>query len=643
MATSLKTVCYPLPNLASVSDASVTNFAQISLTIPESGLTFRSVYIEIIAPDLITATGGTITEWRIGARLGASAYTTLRRLSDITHSGEQMAPLINGDFTSLFTASWAGQSSGGVATMDVRVYLDQSTGTTLGFIDVSGMVWITYEYDDTSSTQLYTCIIPLESPTGALATSKGSALDTIPNLDSFLGYGSISYKSMYIIAEGNEAVNGSTASHALNMQVDTATPAYASGTHTQALATDRYVRYNWDISGNFTTNATHSFYAWCTTTGRLNHFCFTIYLTFTFDATSSNDGNRTLLLPMEMDSPMGGTTSTDAQRNSREFWIEEPTTIVTQKSAFRLYFDNIDPIAGLNVKSHPSQSAFTTYTHATAQVAGSSCLQRTCDADLSLARGRNTLTADVYRTDTTDRGWNISGIWIINYKCGKPTGGWGKANRTVKWNIQAFPNASGSLEQTISAIAPTIPESNYFMSAIGCEIVCNTSSSSNLTSYTIRVERLGSSPDEGGPKWENVYRDITHTDPEVGPRFMYAQMRELFKRYPNDQDSTRMDIEQARRWKYFSGNGINTWMTLLNICMTYHTITFSVAGDVTGSGGGTVTLKLHRASNGELLDSTSRSGNGAYSFTWYDSVENVFVEAVEDGTHLGRSADGVAS
>jgi hypothetical protein len=43
------------------------------------------------------------------------------------------------------------------------------------------------------------------------------------------------------------------------------------------------------------------------------------------------------------------------------------------------------------------------------------------------------------------------------------------------------------------------------------------------------------------------------------------------------------------------------------------------------------------------MQSSSRVGNGAYSFTCYDDTENVYVMAYEDGTHLGRSAYGVAT
>ena len=39
----------------------------------------------------------------------------------------------------------------------------------------------------------------------------------------------------------------------------------------------------------------------------------------------------------------------------------------------------------------------------------------------------------------------------------------------------------------------------------------------------------------------------------------------------------------------------------------------------------------------------SRSGNGSFSFTWYDNTEPMYVDAYEDSTHLGRSTQAVAN
>lgn len=645
MATSQKTVCYPFPVLASMTEATVTNFTQISVTIPESGLTFRSAWVECMADDLITVTGGTITEWRIGFRLGAAGYTTNTNLNDIAHSGENMSPFLCADVTAHFVSNWAGQASGGVATADVQLYIDQSTGTTLNFRNGTALLWITYDYDDTSSTQLYTCLIPFTSPTGALGTSKpGSPTDTIPNLDSFLGYGSIAYKACHVLAEGNANVNASTAADTLNIQVDSLT-AYASGSKTQGLASDRYFRDIADMmSGGsmiFTTNATHSLYVWNGTTGRNNHLTLTMIVTFTFDATSSNDGNRSVWLDSRAPSPMGGTTASDYQRFNNELWIAEGATIAIQKSAFRLHWEQSAAIAGLNFRA--GSQSFVAYTDAAPTTCGGNALQRTIDDNITLVRGKNTLTADVYRTDGVNRGWLPSGLWILNYKGAKPSGGWGAANRTCKKGINFFGTGASFSEVTVAAIAPTIPEASYLLSCVGAEMAVMSANAGNaLTGFSLMVERLSG---EGGIKWESLLNESFQTDAEIGVHFTYADASQWFKRTPDDAGlGNRFDLETTRRYRLASGNAIAMWALVL-LSYTYHAIPYTVAGTLTGytGDGSGITVDVFRADTQERIATTTTAAGGTYSVTWYDNVGNVYAVAYQSSGHQGRSDNGVAT
>ena len=377
----------------------------------------------------------------------------------------------------------------------------------------------------------------------------------------------------------------------------------------------------------------------------MNHAAFTMLVVFTFDSTSANSGNISLLLPMDFDSPMGGITSGDYQKATRELWIQEPTTITTQKSAFRFYWEQISAISALYFAC--GTQAFVSYTDTAATLCGGNCMQKTCDDNITYARGRNELSASVYRTDTTDKGWNLSGMWIVNYLCGKPTNGWGEANRTVMWNIDvigATANQAVSAERTLAATAPIIPETDYFINGLGLLTQVTTSGTTAMYSYSVFVERLVA---EGGIIWERVYANPTHDDAEAGLRTFIAQMRTFFKRWNGDPGDDRMDLETSRRWRVYSGQNTTAYWTM-TIMMTYHTITKTVSGTVTGSGGGTVYLYLHRADDntnqaGEKVLATSRSGNGAFSFTWYDNTENVYVSAFEDTTHMGRSENNVGT
>jgi hypothetical protein len=171
---------------------------------------------------------------------------------------------------------------------------------------------------------------------------------------------------------------------------------------------------------------------------------------------------------------------------------------------------------------------------------------------------------------------------------------------------------------------------------VGVQCIVQTTSSSALFGLTIVVERLSA---EGGVKWERVYGDMILSDPEVGYHTYYAQCGQLFDRYPSDPGPNRFDIETSRRWHIWSSQQPTDWFQL-HLMMTYHAITFAAAGDVSNSGGGTVNLYLHRDSDGELMMVGSRSGNGSYSLTCYDSANKAVVRFYEDSTHQGSSDVG---
>jgi hypothetical protein len=643
MGTSLKTVCFPFSPLASITNNTLTNFTQMTVDLPEGSKVFKKVWIEFMCDDIITVTGGTITTKTMGFRLGSAGYTTITNSNTLTNSGENLALHIAQDYTSHFTTNWSGTSM----TCDLQVQINQSTGTTQGMNNATALLWITYEYDDTSSTMVLNAWIPFNAQLAGLPTSKGSAYDTIPNLDTFLGYGTLSYKRCVVIAEGNEEMAGTATDFTLTCQIDTYT-AQVGQNHESALASDRYVREFYDMmSGGsllFTSNATHSIYWWVSTgaVARMNHASLTMLVVFTFDSTSSNDGNISLLISHDLESGvMGGATSADGQRDSIDLWIEEPATIAIQKSAIRVFWTAISTVGGLAFRA--GSQSFNSYTVSAAALCGCNCLQRTIDDNISLARGKNTITCDIYRTDTTDLGWGVTSLFIINYKCGKPSGGWGRANHSVKWNLVTNGTGAAVAIQDISSVALTIPETDYWINSIGAELsVMMHGTSGQVGGFLQMVERLSG---EGGVKWEIMGDDIAHDDYEAGIRFDYCDDPDTFLRFPNDislnNGSSRIDVETSRRYRALIGLQYPCWW-MWNLMITYHSIIFTVGDSVSNSNGGTVTIYL-MDSNNMPVKSTTRVGNGAFSFSWYDNTANVYCVAREDSTHLGRSDSGVAT
>lgn len=630
MATRLKTVEFAhAPYTSAITDNTLTTMTQMTVYLPESGKTFRSVVATVSASITGTAAGN-LTTRQLQCRLGAAAYTAHTNSNAVTNSGEDIMAFHSVDLTAHFTANWSGTSM----TFDSQVLFD-SAATTPGAINACVTLSITYEYDDTSATQIKTVRFPLNAPTTTLATAKpGSPVDTLPALDTELPEASKVYRSMFTTVQGNVANTANTTDLTITQQWVSST-AHTSGGFESALATDYWFRYVWNCQSVIVTNTTQAYYIYANV-ARMNHLQIWLTVTYEFDATSSNDMFVSLMLPNDFDSPMGGTTSADYQRTIRELFIQE-TGVVSKQIAYFPMWSQIGAISTLQFRV--GTGSFVTYTDAAATVAGGNGAMVRNDSAFTLARGRNTLNFDAYRSDAADFGWSLSGFWIVNYTADKPAAGYGAANHTILWNLSATFDGAAATTKAIAATAPIIPETNYYMTALGIRLMVNQNGTTLASSFTCLFEKTSG---EGGVQWLVGYKDAVHGDVETGLFTVFGQIKDFFKRWPGDPDSNRLDIETSRRWMIYNGQ-VGTAFYQLDLMITYHTITYAIAGDITGSSGGTVTITAHRAATGEKVVSTTRSGNGSYSMTWYDNTENVFVEATENGILLGRSADGTAA
>jgi hypothetical protein len=636
MATRLKTVEYAMPVLASMTDNTLTALTQITIYLPEAPATtdFKSVIAVVSAMQTAAATGNINTR-RIDFSVGGATADTHTNTSVYSGSGEDIYVFHAADMTSHFQTNW---TTGTSQTFDASVLMD-GTATGAAFTNINVTIFITYEYDDTSTTQIKTVRIPLNCGTDVLDTTKpGTALDTIPNLSTELPEASKVYRNTYITFQGMRSTVGATDS-TITLQLDNTT-AQTTNTFEGFANTSYSMRYVWDCSAVLNTASSMGFFAWSSLANAWYHMQAWLTVTYEFDATSSNDTYISLMLPMEVNSPMGGLTDADYQRGIREFWIEEPGTVTTKSIAFYSFWDQAAPLAGMNQRI--GTGAFVSFTNDNVNiVAGTNAAMLRNDAAYTLARGRNTITWDIYRTDNADLGFNVGGFWIINYTAGKPTPGYGSANHTVFWNLGAVFDGVANRLRDISAVAPTLPETDRFYSAIGTRYWYIVNGTGNAAGVTVQCERLAA---EGGIQWESAYTDIGHADAETGLKQTYSQVRTLFRRWGGDSyaDPSRMDLQTARRWRTAVANNALS-RDYLDLIFTYHSIPKTVSGSITNSDGGTVTISLHRESTGEKLLETSRTGDGSYSFTWYDDTENVFTEAYESATKLGRSDSGVAT
>lgn len=618
MATRLKTVEYWFSELETLSDNTDTNFTQLTVYIPEgsSTVTFKSVTLSIIIQDG-AATVANISRRQTSLQLGSAGYSAVNNVSTVTNSGENKWVDHSADFTSYFTTNWSGTSM----TCDARLLID-SAGTS-AWRSATALLTITYEYDDTVTTQVKTVRIPLNAPFTQLTTSQpGSATDTIPALDTYLPEDSVSIRQTTIIIQGNEE-SGATTDSSLSMRIDSDTTR-TTQLHEKGSNASSWYRHVWQPS--FTTNSTHSFYLWASITD-YDHPQVWMVVTYEFDADATTSVLNSLLLPMEFESPMGGPTSSDYQRATRDLWIQEPGTISIQACALYVHWDQAAAIAGLNMRV--GTGSFNSLTSVAGVLAGGCGAMVRCETEIgSLDRGRNVLQADIYRTDTTDLGWNISSWWIINYTSDKHSSGVGAHNHSVCYNLFTQDTSSADNNRTVSAIAMTFPETNRFINSIGIHYQYLTNTTGNPTGAVVQVERLS---EEGGNKWETIYSDIAHTDPEQGIRQTWGTARSVFKRWPNDPDTDRLAIDTARRYKLYLSQGANSF-DHLDMWITYHSIYYTVNGSLSGwngDGSGYI-VRVWRSGTSEgwnLVEEVATEIGGSWSVIWYDDTDRITCSA----------------
>jgi hypothetical protein len=638
MATRTKTVEFAHPFLAAVVDNTLTPMTQITVYLPETGKTFRSVYAIMSINGTGTAQGN-VTSRNLQCRLGANAYAGVANANLYTGSGEDIHLFHAVDLTAHFTSFWTGTSM----TFDSQVQVD-GTWAGVAWTNCCVRLVVTYDYDDTSATQVKTVRIPLNAPASALATSQPSALTTIPDLDVELPETGKTYRNQFITVQGNVERAGA-GDLTLNVKFGILLT-ITTGVYEGVGSTDYFYSFFSQLNAitQYNPTSAQDFFIWASATD-FDHPQVWLTVTYEFDATGTTDCFVSLMIPAGPAQTMGGTTSSDFLRLSADVWIPE-ADVISKQIAFFPFWTQAAAIAGLNMRV--GTGAFVAYSSVAATVAGSCAAMIRNDAAFTLARGKNTLTSDVYRTDTSDLGAGVGGFWIVNYTCDKPSAGYGAANRTVLWNNgQTFNGTAVATWLTSNINTPagfTSWTQKRFISSFGMRISQYPNSTGMHTGLCVMAERK--STDTGGQSWLIVGGATYQTDAETGLLVSCMDFTPFFKQWDNTVDN-RMDLATARRWRISIPGFIATGWAFFEWMMTYHEVTFTVADSVSGFSG-TVTIGLHlerdsaKGIRDERVLETTRSGDGAFSFTWYDPVEQVYVVA-SDGTNVGRSTSGVAT
>lgn len=634
MATREKTVCFAFPMTTTlVADATVTNLSQITLYIPEASPTFTSVMVEVGFQDVITAAGGTINEYRVGLRLAAAGYTTITETDDIANTAENMAGVLGPfDFTSHFNTNWSGTSR----TCDLQVYFDQNSGTDFGMANVTAMVYVTYTYDDTATTQIKTVRVPMEFA-GSTSTSETQiGTNQIPQLTSggILPEAGVTIRDWFIVAEANETNGNATTDFAISFRTDTDTT-YVCMTQKAALGSDRFCRWIYRPASPPSATAAHQWKMWASVAGRCHNMTFTLYVTYEFTLSGTTRVLNSIMLPVEIGSPLGSTGTGQASRYSRSLLIAEPGTITLRQSSFRINFNTSAATGSNNFRA--GGQAYQAYSAPANVVAGMFCLQRRIDsgasggAGVTLARGMNDLVIDGYTSSASVDLTNISGYIILNYESDLSADGIGAHNHTVFKNLFQWDGLLTDLT-TISGYSFAIPETNYYLAGVG--FMFNVWQGVAANAMNFDCECLSGEGKGGG--YYDIYADAYQSDAERGCTQTWARGRDLFRRYPGDVDPERLDIESSRRFRFYTAATTSAGIMMM---VTYQSMEWNVADSITGNDAALPTdVELVLADTGEVRQRTTlTAGTTAFDFTVNDNTEDYFVSVYQDGTHVGRS------
>lgn len=623
-------------NSASVATAVARTFTASTVFVPEnSSRTIRSAILEFSVFDN-QAAAASITAVNTSVQIDAVGASAATVTLTITNSGENQSFVFLKDVTAYFVTNFTGTSHSVTPAITV-------TGNAT--CNASCKLILTYEYNDAAATtRVKTVKIPIDGNTGNLtttATNLGGVATQIPNLSTFLPEASKVFRNIFFEWTTH---TGTTAAAAAVLNINYNGTTVGDLSHAATLITDVFYRRLDDVTGIINTGATNALQASSTSaTGKpCPCLCGVLVVTYEYDHSASTSIINSVQIPvMDESGWIGGTATADKSRFTRELNVQEPGTITLVQSGVMVTC--IDAGA-ITIDLRMGAQASRTFAHATTVRAGSVSLMRRIDsgavggAGITLTHGYNNLVMDWFSTSATagNIGSNVSGLLYLNYTSGKHTDGDGVHNHTTAWIIH--PYATGGLvqrQQITPARTPIVPETEYWLASVGYNIQLMTSgTAAGSLGFAMQFEVDAAEAEGGG--WRAAYNAIYASDAEIGPSQMFARARSEYRRWPNDSDDTRLNVETARSYRFDCNvTAAAVWQAYM--LLSYHSINYPIAGTISGSAGGTVTITANRISDGLRVGSTSRVGDGTFTMPWYDDTENVIVRAYEDDTHKGVS------
>src|SRR6185369_11796685 len=366
-----------------------------------------------------------------------------------------------------------GVKFGGIATSNVNVVLE-----------------ISYEFDDSAqATRVKTVMIPIESITGNL-TKVLAQIGTkqVPQLTGagspFCPENSPTLVDLFFWFYSYEGGDGTT-NYSLAVSLDAEAEANF-GAFNKAQGAQVDIQLIWQRL-DMDTTTTHALKArGNNVTNMMTCIGAVLYFTYTYTVAGTTRIVNSLQIPVVTDRAQrkGGEAAGDAASCVQSIFLEEPGTLSLVQSGFLSYnYAESTPAGtqGVTLSVAIGAQAERAYTLVVGTSAGKgvgphSFIQRfdaggAQGAGITLARGENTLTVKARQTSVANTYplRSFGGIAYLNYQSDVPTLGISAANHTISLLLQATTNfgpSSTGMAADIAAVAPTFPESLYWLTSI---------------------------------------------------------------------------------------------------------------------------------------------------------------------------------
>lgn len=484
-----------------------------------------------------------------------------------------------------------------------------------------GELYVTYEHDDTDATQLNTVIAGSPSLSGVLTTTH-QQIGTIPQITGVGGLlqeSNIVIKDFYIMFEGNIDEDGTT-DWDFYTKLDSETETLLTSNNSP-LTSDAAMKFPWrrmDIDFG----SSHSVSARVTNTAgaKFPNIACKYIITYTFDGSST-------LLTKTIETPFVlNESQLDGTINFTDVNIHVPVAITAA--------NNFANIVWMERSHNPITigiSGFNSIVYKNDQIDGTTSMAGVYAVNHqmpNISAGFNKFTFNINQSASTDGTSNVSGIIYSTFNYTKSASG--KIINAKTFN-GTFSNTDIVGTNTYAYTSPVT--GNYYMNSFG--IYSNLMAYTNFTNFSIDEKILN-----------NVVNKYKTAVNGTLVKTAYTQCVQFFTDYstlkfPEETNSLNTNPVPSGSLRVINTQAFKYPSFLFNF--NYHTFRWTVSGTISGSAGGTIMLHLVDGVNNKIIQSTSRVGNGSYSFSHWDNTSDIYVVAVESDTLKGVSKQDISS